>query len=60
MVPENQLHSIGIGGGSMGTGWKNTNRASVRKHAIGTLTGQRAANAEKMAVAVARITHFGR
>lgn len=59
MVPENRLHGIGNGGGYRGTGWQNQNRASVRKHATSTLSGQRAANAQPMATAYARHTHFG-
>ena len=59
MVPEPRIHSIGLGGGYGGTGWRNQHRASVRKHASSSLSGQKSANAEKMAMAVMREVHFG-
>lgn len=59
MVPENHLHSIGSGGGYRGTGWKNQNRASVRKHATAAISGARSANAQSMAASYARHVHFG-
>lgn len=62
MASGSTIANIGGGGGWAGTGYhgQNWNGVSVRKQALATLTGEKAANAEKMAMAVMREVHFGK
>lgn len=59
MIPENRLHSIGLGGGFANTGYHGQNWQGVSLRSTGTaaITGQSATRRAEMATA--RAVHFG-